>query len=177
MNRVKLLRYGSGLVLLFLIFVFQTTFAKAIDIRGIAPNLIVITVVSFALLRGNIEGAVAGAALGMLQDMFYGDVIGFYTVIYMHIGFATGYLHMNFYKDSVLIPIGVIAGADIYNNLVVYFFTFLFRGALEFHHYLGQIIIPELIYTLFAGFLLYRLFYMINAAIEKVEWSKEYENR
>jgi len=175
MNRVKLMRYGSGSLLLFFTFILQSTILRSIEIRGIVPNLMIIVIISFGLLRGKIDGAIAGAVLGLLQDIYFGDVIGFFALIYMYIGFATGHLHMNFYKDSMLIPIGVMAAADVLVNLLVFFFTFLFRGQLHFHLYLGQIIIPELIYTVFVGFLLYQGLYMINSSIEEVEWSKEYE--
>ena len=176
MNRVRLLRYGSGALILLLVFIFQATVMRAMDIRGIVPNLYVVTIVAFGLLRGRLEGALAGVVIGLLQDMFYGNVIGFYAAIYMYIGYFTGYLHRNFYKDSVLIPVGIMSGADLLVNLTVYFFTFLFRGQLAFHRYMGQIIIPELIYTLFVGFVMYRLLFMINRFIEQVEWSKEYES-
>lgn len=176
MNRVKFIRYGSGSLLVFFVFIVQSTMLRSVQIRGIVPNVMIITIISFALLRGKVDAAIAGAALGLLQDIYFGDVIGFYAIIYMYIGFATGFLHMNFYKDSILIPIGVMAAADVLVNLIVYFFTFLFRGQLQFHLYLGQIIIPELIYTLFIGFLLYRIFYMINSVVEEIEWSEEHEN-
>lgn len=172
---MKLLRYASGTIIILLVFILQTTALQSLSIRGIVPNLIIVTTVSFALLRGRIDGAIVGAILGLLQDIFYGGVVGFYGSIFMYIGFFTGFLYMNFYKDSLLIPLGVIAAADVLVNLITYFFTFLFRGKLKFHLYLGQIIIPELIYTLLIGFLFYRLFYMVNRTIEKVEWSKEYE--
>ena len=143
MNKVRLIRYGSGGLILILIFVLQSTVFRNIQIRGIVPNLMIITVVSFALLRGKIDGAVAGALLGLLQDIYFGGVVGFYAGIYMYIGYFTGFLYNNFYKDSLLVPIGVFAGGDLLTNLIVYFFTFLFRGRLEFHHYLANIIIPE----------------------------------
>ncbi len=175
MNKVKLLRYGSGALVILMVFILQTTALQNFSIRGIVPNLIIVTTISFALLRGRIDGAIVGALLGLLQDIFYGGVVGFYGAIFMYIGFFTGFLYMNFYKDSILIPIGVIASADVLVNLITYFFTFLFRGQLKFYVYLGQIIIPELIYTILIGFLFYRLFYMVNRTIEQVEWSKEYE--
>lgn len=161
---------------MFFVFILQSTVLRSVQIRGIVPNIMIITIISFALLRGKIDGAIAGAVLGLLQDIYFGDVIGFYAVIYMYIGFATGFLYMNFYKESILLPIGVMTAADILVNLIVYFFTFVFRGQLQFHLYLGQIIIPELIYTLFVGFLLYRVLYMINSVVEEIEWSEEYED-
>ncbi len=175
-DKVMLLRYCSGGLLIVLMFVLQSNLLQFMNIRGIMPNLLVITTVAVALLRGRIEGALCGAVIGLLIDIFFGSVIGFYGAIYMYIGFGTGFLHGNFYKDSVLIPLGLIAAADVVVNIITYFFTFLFRGQLAFHLYVGQIIIPELIYTLLIGFLLYRLLYLINYKIELVEWAKEYED-
>lgn len=175
MSRAKILRYGAGTLMVLLIFTTQTTLVHNLAIRGIVPNLILITVVACALLRGQFEGAFIGAVFGLLQDIFFGGVVGFYGGIYMFIGYFTGYLYRNFYKDSVLVPLGVMAAGDLFVNLTVYFFTFLFRGQLAFHRYLGQIILPELIYTLFIGFLLYRLIYLVDRRIEKVEWAEEYE--
>ncbi len=162
--------------MLLLIFVLQSTLFRRIEIRGIVPNLIIITIVSFALLRGRIDGAIAGAILGLLQDIYFGNVIGFYAGLYMYLGFFTGFLYNNFYKDSLLVPIGIFAAGDVLANLIVFFFTFMFRGKLQLHVYIGNIIIPELIFTVFAGFLLYRLLYVINHVIEQLEWSKEYES-
>jgi len=175
MSKARILRYGIGTLMVLIVFVIQTTILHNFSIRGIIPNLLVIVILSTSLLRGKIEGAIIGASLGIFQDIFFGGVVGFYATIYMFLGYLTGYLYLNFYKDSVLIPIGVIAAGDLVVNLIVYFFTFLFRGQLAFPQYARQIIIPELIYTILTGFLVYRLIYLVNKMIEEVEWSEEYE--
>lgn len=155
--------------------ILQPIVFRNLDFKGIAPNIFIITIVSFGLLRGKIEGAVIGFCIGFLQDVLYGEVVGLYTIIYMNIGWYTGYLYRNFYRDSILVPIGVIALADFLQNFVVYFFTFLFRGRLSLGKYFIQIMVPEIIYTLFVGFILYRIYYMINLYVERREWLKENE--
>lgn len=144
--------------------------------KGIVPNIFIVTIVSFGLLRGKIEGAIIGLILGLLQDILYGEVVGLYAIIYMNIGYVTGFLYRNFYRDSLLIPIGVITLADLIQNIVIYFFTFLFRGRLNVGRYFVQIMIPEIIYTLFVGFILYRIYYMINVYVESREGIKENED-
>lgn len=141
--------------------------------KGIVPNIFIVTIVSFGLLRGKIEGAVIGALIGLFQDILYGEVVGLYTIIYMNIGYYTGFLYRNFYRDSLLVPIGIIAAADFVQNFIIYFFTFLFRGRVGFWRYVGQIMLPEIIYTLFVGFILYRIYYMINNVVERRELTKE----
>lgn len=143
--------------------------------KGIVPNIFIVTIVSFGLLRGKIEGAIIGFMIGLLQDIMFGEVIGLYVIIYMNIGYYTGYLYRNFYRESLLVPIGVITLADLLQNFVIFFFTFLFRGRLNLGRYFIQIMIPEIIYTLFVGFILYRIYYLINTYVEKREGPKENE--
>lgn len=157
------------IIVLLLNIIFQSTVMNDISINNVAPNLLVITTVSFALLRGKNEGSVTGFFCGILQDIFFGKVLGFYALIYMIIGFYSGYLYRSFYKDSILIPTLVISGCDFVYGLYVYIFSFLFRGKLEIGYYLGNIIMPELVYTTLIAVLFYKLFHSINNRIESLE--------
>lgn len=175
MRRIQIIRYLSIAFIIILNLVLQPIVFRNLDFNGIVPNIFIITIVSFGLLRGKAEGAIIGFCIGFMQDILYGEVVGLYTIIYMNIGWFTGYMYRNFYRDSILIPISIIALADLVQNFVVYFFTFLFRGRLNFGIYFARIMMPEIIYTLFIGFLLYRLYYMINLIVERHEWLKENE--
>jgi rod shape-determining protein MreD len=153
--------------------IFQSTLIEGINVNGITPNFIIVAVVSFGVLRGRYEGALTGIALGLLQDIFYGQVIGFYTLLYLYIGFFSGYLHRNFYRDSILIPGAIIAISDLIYGLIIFIFTFFFRGKTDILFYMINVIIPEITYTTFLGILIYRLYYIINKKIEKEEIRKE----
>lgn len=175
MRKVQIIRFLVVAVIIIINFILQPIIFRNLAFNGIVPNVFIITIVSFGVLRGRIEGAVIGMIIGLLQDIYYGDVVGFYAIIYMHIGFFSGFLYRNFYRNSLIVPIATIAIADLYQNIVVFFFTFLFRSKFQFNTYLIQIIIPEVIYTLFVGFILYHIYYIINLYIERKEWLKENE--
>ncbi len=153
-------------------YVIQTTFLKSIAIRGVSPNLFIIVVVSIGLLRGRTEGAIIGAIIGMLCDLFYGGVFGFYSVIYMNMGFFSGYFYNFVYKDNIVLPMILIGASDVLYNYIVFFFTFAFRGKLNMTSYINQIFFTELVYTLIVGFLIYRMFYivLIAAKLERREF-------
>lgn len=153
-------------VVLFFNIIFQSTLMETISINNIAPNLLVISTVSFALLRGKYEGGVIGFICGLLQDIFFGKVLGFYALIYMYIGFFSGYLYRSFYRDSILIPTVVILAGDLVYSFYVYIFSFLFRGKLNFLYYFGNIIMPELVYTTLIAVLIYKLLHYINYKLE-----------
>mgnify|MGYP000059871594 CR=1 FL=1 len=44
--------------------------------------------------------------------MFYGSVFGFYALIYMYIGFLSGYAHRICYDDDIKVPV-MLAGIGL----------------------------------------------------------------
>lgn len=161
------------ILVVFLIVIFnmilQSTLVQEIAIGGISLNLLVITVVSFSLIRGKIEGAIIGFFIGLMQDIFFGNVIGFYALLYMYLGYFSGFLNRALYRDNVLIPIFVIAASDFVLNFLIYILTYLFRGRTDLPFYFLNIIVPELVYTAFVSIFVYKLFLLINDKLEFIE--------
>lgn len=149
--------------------ILQSTLIQTISINGITPNLILISTVSFGLLRDKYEGIAIGFITGLLVDIFFGRVIGFNALIYTYIGLICGYLKRSFYRDSVLIPVFIIAGWDFIYGIIVYIFTYLFRGRLNLSAYLANIIIPEVVYTTLIGVIVYRVLLLLNDKLELYE--------
>lgn len=160
-------------VTLFLIicicFLLQTTVFKALTFANISPNLLIIAVSSFGFMRGRKEGMWVGFFCGLLIDIFFGNLIGIYALIYMYIGFINGFFQKRFYPDDIKLPMVLIGGSDLVCNLFVYFFMFFLNGKFQFLYYLRAIIIPELVYTMVISIFLYLLFLKINQKLEKRE--------
>ena len=160
-------------VIIILGIILQSTFLKFISINNISFNLLLIIVASYGIIRGNAEGAIVGFLIGFLQDVFFGSVIGLYALLYMYIGFFTGYFNRSYYRDRVLLPIMIIAGADLILNLAIYLFTYLFRGRTALGVYLTKIILPEITYTVLASIIVYRLFILLNYYLNRYEdWKR-----
>ena len=143
-------------------FLLQCTVMHVISIGSITPNLILVLCISMGLMRGRKNGMWTGFFCGFLVDMFYGSVFGFYALIYMYIGFLSGYAHRICYDDDLKVPLFLVAGTDLLYNLAVYGLQFLLRGRLGFWTYIYRIIIPEIVYTVFLTIIVYRVFYWIN---------------
>ena len=143
-------------------FLLQSTVISRIAIGSITPNLILILCISMGLMRGRKSGMWTGFFCGFLVDMFYGSVFGFYALIYMYIGFLSGYAHRICYDDDVKVPIFLAGAGDILYGLAVYALLFLLRGRLGLGTYLSRIILPETFYTIILTLIVYRVFYYIN---------------
>ena len=157
-------------LLLLVCFIVQGTFLKVIAIGSISPNLILIFVVSFGFMRGKKEGMFVGFFCGLLIDIFYGSMIGFYALIYMYIGFCNGFLYKIFFDEDVKVPMVLVAGSDIAYGVLVYGLQFMLRGRLDFFSYLQHIILPEMVYTVLLTAVLYRPLYRLNRWLTENEW-------
>lgn len=155
----------SKLVLAFTIllsFLLQCTVLHMFSIGSITPNLLLILCVSMGLMRGKKSGLWVGFFSGLLIDLFYGSLFGFYALIYMYVGYFSGYACRIYYDDDVKVPMFLVAGMDFFYNIAVYALQFLLRGRLGFGTYFTRIIIPEIFYTTFLTLIVYRIFYHIN---------------
>ena len=101
-------------------FLLQTTVFKALTFANISPNLLIIAVSSFGFMRGRKEGMWVGFFCGLLIDIFFGNLIGIYALIYMYIGFINGFFQKRFYPDDIKLPMLLIGGSDH----VIYLYTF-----------------------------------------------------
>lgn len=147
-------------------FCFQCTLFQALSLAYIAPNLLIVVTSSFGFMRGKKEGLIIGFFAGLLIDIFYGDVLGFYALIYMYIGYVNGFFNKIFYDEDIKLPMILITLSDLFYGLIIYLFLFLLRTRLDFGYYFIHIIIPEVIYTVVVTIILYRIIRLINRKLE-----------
>ena len=160
-------------IVLFLIisicFVLQTTTFQSLSIANVAPNLLIIVVSAFGLMRGKTEGMYIGFFSGFLIDIFCGFYLGIYALLYMYVGYLTGLFQKRFYPEDIKLPLIIISASDLISNMIVYVFLFLTRSRYDFVYYLKSVIIPEFVYTTIITIFLYLLLLKINQKLEAYE--------
>lgn len=150
-------------------YLLQTTLFSALSFASISPNLLIIVVSSFGFMRGKKEGLFIGFFCGLLLDIWSGSIIGFYSLLYMYIGYVNGMFRKVFYPEDIKLPMVLIAGSDIACNLFIYFIMFLFRNRYNFNYYFLQLMLPELVYTMVVTIFLYFIILKINQRLEVIE--------
>ncbi|NLL92966.1 MAG: rod shape-determining protein MreD [Clostridiales bacterium] len=158
-------------ILVILLFVIQTTFSGAISLGNVAPNLIIIIVCMYGLLRGRRAGMYIGFFAGLLLDVFFGigDVMGINAMILMYIGFLNGIFNDMIYIKNYHIPVIAVAISTFAYEFFYYVFAFMIRNKLDLPYYLRHIIIPEIVYTVFVTLFLFKIILWIDSKIEKYE--------
>lgn len=162
-------RFLITAVLIFICFLLQCTVFHTLAFGGIVPNLLIVLTASFGFMRGEKTGLLIGFFCGLLVDIFFGNTIGFYALVYMYIGYMNGKFSAIFYPQDIKLPIALILGSDCFYGLVCYVIMFLLRSRFEFGYYCVHIILPEIVYTIVVTIFLYPLILWINTGLERSE--------
>ena len=149
-------------VFIIVLFLLQSTVFKWLQLANISPNLLIVITASCGFMNGKNEGLLVGFFSGLLIDIFYGDILGFYALIYMVIGYLNGFFNTIFYDEDVKLPMILIAVSELFYGVVIYIFRFLLRNRLDFGYYFIHIILPELLYTIVITIVLYRLILAVS---------------
>ena len=160
-------------VMILACFLLQCTVFRSLAFNGIIPNLLIILTSSFGFMRGDREGLVIGFFCGLLSDIFFGDILGFYALIYMYIGFVNGKFSRIFYPEDIKLPLALIVVSDLTYGIICYVLQFLLRGRFEFTYYFTRVILSEAVYTIIITMVLYPLILKINEGLERKERRSE----
>lgn len=166
------MRYLTYFLLIIANFILQTTFLQYIEIIGVKPNTMVILIVSFSFIRGQLDGAIIGFFGGLLIDIFFGTFLG----INAFVGFTTGYLsgifNDNFYQKNTIIPFILTLCFTFFYEILFYIINILLKGYPNIFYFTVKIILPEAIYTSLISIIIYKLLYYLNKILSKTDRSK-----
>lgn len=155
--------------LIWFCFLLQSTVFQGIAFNGIVPNLLIVLTASFGFMRGEKEGLVIGFFCGLLCDIYFGDVIGFYALVMMYIGFLNGKFSTGFYPEDIKLPLALIVVSDLSYGIICYILTFMLRSRFAFSYYFLHIILPEALYTIVVTLFLYPVILKVNEKLESHE--------
>lgn len=159
--------------LIFICFLLQCTVFRTLSFGGIVPNLLIVITASFGFMRGEKSGLVIGFFSGLLIDIFFGEVVGFYALLYMYIGYTNGKFNRIFYPEDIKLPIALIMGSDLFYGFMCYILMFLMRARFNIGYYFRHIILPEIVYTIVITIFLYPVILWINRKLEDGEKRRE----
>lgn len=150
-------------------FLLQSTLFVKLKFGAVSPNLMLVVTSSFGFMRGRKSGIAVGAISGLLVDIFWGQLLGFHTLLYTVIGYLNGSFERLFYDEDVKLPIVLISESEFLYGICIYVFVYMLQGDFAFGTYLFSIIIPELVYTILVTLILYQVILHINRKLESEE--------
>jgi rod shape-determining protein MreD len=110
-----------GLTILTAVLLQSTIFAR-LTLFGVAPDLVLAVVISFALIEGPSAGALLGFSGGLLRDLLLDAPTGLTGLAYLVIGYVVGSIRPYLQSTSVFVPaagifFGSMAATTVYEVL------------------------------------------------------------
>ena len=169
-------RFITYALLIIFCFILQSTVFRGLSFAGIVPNLLLVVTASLGFMRGDKTGLLAGFFCGLLVDIFFGDVIGLYAMIYMYIGYLNGKFSGIFYPENIKLPLILISFSNLLYGTFTYLLLFMMRGRFKFDFYFWNVIFPEVLYTILVALVLYPLILYLHYLLEGRKLKKAEEN-
>ena len=102
-----------GAVTILTALLLQTTLIARLPLPGVAPDLLLVLVLAFALVEGPLSGLVTGFVAGVCADLVADHQLGRLALAYAVAGYAVGLLEED-NERSVFVPfVAVGAGAAV----------------------------------------------------------------
>lgn len=152
-----MMRIWALLITLVLALAFQTALAPDISPWGLIPDIILLIVVAYSLLKGPIYGMLLGIIGGFATDLIGGGLIGVHALSKMVIGLLCGVLEKTIFKDSLLVPAIAAGVVTLLHDLIAFLVMISFghKQSLLFH--LVRYTLPLTVYHMVLAPAIYRL--------------------
>lgn len=164
-----MLRKFIMLFMILIAYLLQSTLFSVLSLGGVGPNMLLILTASFGFMRGHKEGMFVGFISGLIIDVLFGGIIGFYALLYTVIGYLNGFFTSIFYPEDIKLPMVLITSSELIYCIFIYFFMFLVQGKTHFGYYFVHIILPEIVYTILATLIVYKGILFVDERLEDFE--------
>jgi rod shape-determining protein MreD len=106
--------------ILFLISValIQSTVMPHLTLWGVKPDLMLLVVISWSLLRGTREGIVWGFIGGFCLDLFSGAPLGLSALALLIVSFFSGFGEATVFRTHVILPLATVFFASLIYDLI-----------------------------------------------------------
>lgn len=141
----------STVILLFINIIISVCFSS-FRIFNVLPAIFLMMLTYFAINLKIDEATVAGALIGFMIDVFYGNVFGLNTFIYMWFAVIINILVKEYFSNDTFIVLVMTMFVILIYDSFMFLISFMFEGKTYFMSYLTKIIIPEMIYSLLLFF-------------------------
>lgn len=150
-------------LILFAVAVINIIFTGAvfpnINISGIAPDIIICTISAIVIIEKRMTGAVMGLFCGLMLDIIFTGIIGFYSIPYFATGAAAFFVSARLsYIDRYVVPCCFAAAALLLKELISAILSYMLGSHFLFWHKFVRYMLPEALFTGIFMLLIYYLF-------------------
>ena len=100
---------------------------------------------------------------------FSGGVLGYYTLIFIYIGYFNGIFTRVLAHDMVVMPVLLCSANELIYSVYIYVFSFLLFGRVNIADYIKNLALPELLMTAIATIIVYGVIMTVDRHLTEAE--------
>lgn len=135
----------------------QIMFVSEVEVASGHPDLVLVTLIVVALLRGPLIGAAAGFWAGFLLDLATFETLGLTSLLFTIAGYGAGRLGQVMSKTSPHPPLIAVGLATVGVLLGSTFLHFVLGSTVDASTLFGRVLLPTLALNLLLAWPLHRL--------------------
>ena len=136
---------GKAALLVFAAAILQTSIVSSLDVRGGAPDLVLVLLVAIALLHGAIAGAAAGFAAGLLVDVATLATLGVSSLLLTVAGYWAGRYGETTGRDRTHAPVAAVFVVTVLATAAGYALHFLIGHPVSARHVFVSALLPTVV--------------------------------
>ena len=164
MNPFDVVKAGA---LLFFVAIVQVSLLSSVDVFGGMPNLLLVTIVSVALLRGSIFGAAGGFFGGLLVDTANLETLGLTSLVLTVGGYWIGRYGETTGRDRTHAPFVSVAVVTVLYAVGVVVLHFLLGDPVSAKELLVRSLVPTIAFNLI---LTAPVYWLVTKLLPPVDW-------
>jgi rod shape-determining protein MreD len=154
-------------ILLFFVAVVQVSLLASVDVVGGMPNLLLVTIVAVALLRGSVFGAAGGFFGGLLVDTANLETLGLTSLVLTVGGYWIGRYGETTGRDRTHAPFVSVAVATILYAVGVLVLHFLIGDSVSGRRVLLESLVPTIAFNLI---LTAPVYWLVTKLLPPLDW-------
>ncbi len=143
----------------------DVSFFASFNFFGVVPDMMLITVICFALCGGAFYGGLIGACGGLVIDLFTGMAMGIYGLLFMLMGIVAGNLgRFKFFTDNIFVPCILAAIMVLIRDLYMMVAMLTLSSPFSFFGTLVRATLPTMLVTAIFTLPLFAVYRRLHAA-------------
>lgn len=119
------MRWVFLIILPYLSIFLETTLFSHFSLRGTVPDLVLMFVIFYSLLKGPEAGAKYGFLCGLFEDLYLGRFIGTNALAKGLTAYLIGRFSGNVFKENILVGFGGVFLGTLINGMVMFILGFI----------------------------------------------------
>jgi len=140
----------------------QVTLSPYIKINGVHPDLVLVLVISWIVLRGLEEGLIWALMGGLSLDLLSGAPFGVFTLAMLLVALATNLSHGRVFGSSIVLPLSLTFPLSLLFNGLAVLFLMLLGRPIGWNEAFLHILLPVAVFNTAVMIFIFPLLYLLN---------------